>query len=368
MKTAAYVGNRTIEVSEAERPEPGPGQARVRVSHVGLCGTDLHVFHGDMDARVTIPAILGHEMSGTIDALGPEATGHAPGDAVTVLPLAWDGTCPACRAGNEHICQHLDFIGVDTPGALQEYWIVDATTLVAIPAGVPGRDAALVEPVAVAVHDVRRGEVAPGDAVVVIGGGPIGSLIATVARHAGARVAVAEIDAARREAVARLGFETIDPGGDPAGDPDNDPAAWVDRWTGGAGADVVFEVSGSEAGVLTATALAKVRGTVVVVAIHPRPRPVDLHRVFWRELRILGARVYQRADFETAIGLVADGTVPVDDLVSAVVPIEELAGAFGKLERGEAMKILVSVGESSAGESGAGESGAGESTDEGARR
>jgi (R,R)-butanediol dehydrogenase / meso-butanediol dehydrogenase / diacetyl reductase len=337
MKTAAYVGNRRIEVRDARRPEPGPGQVRVRVSHVGLCGTDLHVFHGDMDARVTIPAILGHEMSGTVDALGPGVTGYAPGDAITVLPLAWDGTCPACRAGNEHICQHLDFIGIDTPGALQEFWIVDASTLVAIPAGVPGRDAALVEPVAVAVHDVRRGEVAPGDAVVVIGGGPIGSLIATVARHAGARVAVAEIDAGRRRAVGRLGFETIDPA--------VDPAAWVDEWTGGAGADVVFEVSGSEAGVLTATSLAKVRGTIVVVAIHPRPRPVDLHRVFWRELRILGARVYQRADFETAIELVADGTVPVDDLVSAVVPIEELAGAFAALERGEAMKVLVSVGE-----------------------
>lgn len=336
MKTAAYVGNRTIKVGEADKPQPGPGQARIRVSHVGLCGTDLHIFHGDMDARVTIPAILGHEMSGTIDALGPGVTGHAPGDPVTVLPLAWDGTCPACRAGNEHICQHLDFIGVDTPGALQEYWIVDASALVAIPAGVPGRDAALVEPVAVAVHDVRRGEVAPGDSVVVIGGGPIGSLIAVVARHSGARVAVAEIDEGRRRAVARLGFDTIDPS--------DDPAAWVERWTDDAGADVVFEVSGSEAGVLTATSLARVRGTIVVVAIHPRPRPVDLHRVFWRELRLLGARVYQREDFEAAIGLVADGVVPAGDLISAVVPIDALPGAFAALERGEAMKILVNVG------------------------
>jgi (R,R)-butanediol dehydrogenase / meso-butanediol dehydrogenase / diacetyl reductase len=337
MRTAAYVGNRTIEVGQADKPEPGPGQARIRVSHVGLCGTDLHVFHGDMDARVTIPAILGHEMSGTIDALGAGITGHAAGDLVTVLPLAWDGTCPACRAGNEHVCQHLDFIGVDTPGALQEYWTVDASTLVTVPAGVSGRDAALVEPVAVAVHDVRRGEVAPGDAVVVIGGGPIGSLIATVARHHGARVAVAEIDEGRRRAVAGLGFDTIDPGS-------GDPAAWVERWTDGAGADVVFEVSGSAAGILTATSLARVRGTVVVVAIHPQPRPVDLHRVFWRELRVLGARVYRREDFEAAIQLMADGAVPAGELVSAVVPIDALPDAFAALERGEAMKILVDVG------------------------
>ncbi len=121
----------------------------------------------------------------------------------------------------------------------------------------------------------------------MIGGGPIGILIATVARHSGADVVVIEVDEGRRSRIDALGFTTLDPLAE-------DQVAWVEEWTDGAGADVVFEVSGAAAAVLGATALAKVRGTIVVVAIHPTPREIDLQRVFWRELRLLGARVYQR--------------------------------------------------------------------------
>jgi 2-desacetyl-2-hydroxyethyl bacteriochlorophyllide A dehydrogenase len=262
--------------------------------------------------------------------------GWSIGDAVTVMPLVWDGTCPACRAGNEHICQHLDFIGIDSPGALQQYWNVPASTLVRLPSGVSLRDAALVEPVAVAVHDVRRSELGDGDKAVVIGAGPIGVLIATVAAAFGADVVIAEIDPARRATAAGLGLATLDPSS-------VDQTAWVEEWTGGAGADVVFEVSGSAAAVQAATDLVKVRGTLVVVAIHAQPRPVDLHRVFWRELRILGARVYERRDFERAAELVAEGTIPVEKLVTGIVPLTEVQSAFGVLEAGQAMKLLVEL-------------------------
>ncbi|BDZ54085.1 Zn-dependent alcohol dehydrogenase [Agromyces marinus] len=275
-------------------------------------------------------------MSGTIAAVGDGVDAWSAGDAVTVMPLAWDGTCPACRAGNEHICQNLDFIGIDSPGALQAYWNVPADVLVALPDGIALDAAALVEPVAVAVHDVRRAELAPGERAVVIGGGPIGVLIATVARSFGAEVAVIELDANRRGLIAGLGFTTIDPR-------ETDQVAWVEAWTGGAGADAVFEVSGAAAAVLGATSLAKVRGTVVVVAIHPKPREIDLQRVFWRELRILGARVYQRADFETAVELIADGTIPSASLISKIVPLAETRAAFDDLEGGRAMKVLVDV-------------------------
>ncbi|NUR95774.1 MAG: alcohol dehydrogenase catalytic domain-containing protein, partial [Kribbellaceae bacterium] len=319
-----YVGDRTMAVEEREPAELRDGEVRIAVAYVGICGTDLHVFHGDMDARVGKPATIGHEMSGTIAGIGPGVEGWSIGDPVTVMPLVWDGTCPACKAGNEHICQHLDFIGIDSPGALQEYWNVPASTLVRLPAGMSLRDAALVEPVAVAVHDVRRSELAAGDKAVVIGAGPIGVLIATVAAALGAEVVIAEIDPARRSTAERLGLATLDPSS-------VDQAAWVTEWTAGAGADVVFEVSGAAAAVEGATGLAKVRGTLVVVAIHPKPRLLDLHRVFWRELRILGARVYERQDFERAAGLVAEGTIPVDELVTQVVPLAEVQSAFGIL-------------------------------------
>jgi (R,R)-butanediol dehydrogenase/meso-butanediol dehydrogenase/diacetyl reductase len=336
MRTAVYTGDHTITTVEATPVPPARGEVQIRVAFTGLCGTDLHIIHGNMDGRVTRPLAFGHEMSGTIAALGDGVVGWTLDDPVTVMPLVWDGTCPACLAGNSHICQNLVFVGIDSPGSLQELWTVPADLLVRLPAALSLEHAALAEPVAVAVHDVRRSELAPGDRVVVIGGGPIGVLIASVARHFGADVAVIEPEPGRRAQIDGLGFPTVDPRA-------TDQVAWVEQWSGGAGADVVFEVSGAAAAVLGATALAKVRGTLVVVAIHPAPREIDLQRVFWRELRILGARVYQRADFETAVELLSSGVIPADELISRVVPLTEIPPAVDDLENGRALKVLVDL-------------------------
>jgi (R,R)-butanediol dehydrogenase/meso-butanediol dehydrogenase/diacetyl reductase len=336
MLTANYLGPRRIGIRESEPEPPKPGQVQIQVAYAGICGTDLHIFHGDMDGRVSPPAIVGHEMSGVVVALGAGVTGWQIGEHVTVMPLDWDGTCPACVAGHEHICQNLNFIGIDSPGALQRFWNVSAGTLVRLPRELPLDQAALVEPVAVAVHDVRRAELSRGDRAVVIGGGPIGVLIAAVARHAGADVVLAEVDPLRRQAAAEMGFEVLDPVA-------TDQATWVRDWTDGAGADVVFEVSGAAAAVLGATDLVKVRGTLVIVAIHAQPRPVDLHRVFWRELRLLGARVYQRADFERAVELLVRGAIPAQHLITDVEPITATADAFAALESGRAMKVLIDL-------------------------
>jgi (R,R)-butanediol dehydrogenase/meso-butanediol dehydrogenase/diacetyl reductase len=334
--TAAYVGNRTIALETARAVAPGRGQVRIHVAFVGLCGTDLHIVHGSMDRRVQVPLVFGHEMSGTVDQVGAGVDEWSTGDKVTVMPLVWDSTCPACRAGNRHICQNLNFVGIDSPGALQALWNVPASTLVRVPQHTGLRDAALIEPVAVAVHDVRRGRVSAGDKVVVVGGGPIGLLIATVARHVGSDVAVVELDPTRRALAAELGFTALHP-------EDFDDPAWLDEWTGGAGADVVFEVSGAAAGMALALPLAKVRGTIVVVGIHPEPRGVDLQRIFWRELTIVGARVYEKSDFETAVELVSSGVIPTRALITRVVPIAQIQSALDELEAGTAMKVLVDV-------------------------
>jgi len=341
LRAGQYVGDRTVLTEHLEAVEPAAGQVQIEVAYTGLCGTDLHIVHGNMDGRVERPLVFGHEMSGTVAAIGPDVTTVSPGDRVTVMPLDWDGTCPACVAGHRHLCHHLNFIGIDSPGSLQELWTVPEHVVVPLSDHASLRHAALVEPVAVAVHDVRRSELTSGDKVVVLGGGPIGMLIATVARHAGAEVYVSEVDPTRLQQAAALGFRTLDPSQD-------DVQAAVTEWTAGAGADVVFEVSGAAAAVEAATGLAKVRGTIVVVAIHPTPRPVDLQRVFWRELRILGARVYERQDFDEAIRLLADGVVPADELITDVVPLEATASAFTRLEAGTAMKMLVAVQEGAA--------------------
>ncbi|MFF2937893.1 zinc-dependent alcohol dehydrogenase, partial [Streptomyces mirabilis] len=307
-----YMTARTLETAPVEFSEPGPGEVLLAPAYVGICGTDLHIFHGDMDARVAAPAVLGHEMSGRVVRVGAGVEGWRPGDAVTVMPLRWDDTCPACLAGHQHICQRLDFIGIDSPGAMQQRWTVPASTLIRLPDSLALDRAALVEPTAVAVHDVGRADVRAGERVVVVGGGPVGILIALVARAVGADVRVVELSAHRRLLAEELGLTAWDPA-------DDDVPALVGEWTGGAGADVAFEVSGAAGGVDTAVDVLGVRGRLCLVAIHPRPREVNLHRFFWRELTLVGARLYDRSDFERAVALVADGTIAVGRLISKVV-------------------------------------------------
>ncbi|MER8011909.1 alcohol dehydrogenase catalytic domain-containing protein [Streptomyces sp. NPDC094149] len=330
-----YLSARTLDTAPAESPSPGPGEVEIAPAYVGICGTDLHIFHGDMDARVTVPAVLGHEMSGRIVRVGAGVEGWAPGDAVTVMPLRWDDSCPACLAGHQHICQHLDFIGIDSPGAMQQRWTVPASTLVRLPGSLPLDHAALVEPTAVAVHDVGRAQVRDGEKTVVVGGGPVGILIALVARAVGADVRVIELSPHRRRLAEELRLTVWDPAAE-------DLAELVRQWTGDAGADVAFEVSGAQGGVDTAVEVLGVRGRLCLVAIHPRPREVNLHRFFWRELTLVGARLYDRSDFEKAVTLVADGTIPAERLISKVVPLTQAPAAFEALEAGgDVMKILV---------------------------
>ncbi|HEU5427495.1 MAG TPA: alcohol dehydrogenase catalytic domain-containing protein [Actinocrinis sp.] len=330
-----YTTARTLTTGPADSAQPGPGEVELAPAYVGICGTDLHIFHGDMDARVKTPAVIGHEMSGRVVRVGPGVDGFAPGDAVTVMPLRYDGTCPACVRGHQHVCQNLDFIGIDSPGAMQQRWTVPADTLIPLPDSLPLDHAALVEPTAVAVHDVARAAVQSGERVLVVGGGPVGVLIALVATAAGAQVRVVEPSAHRRHLAGQLGLAAWDPAAD-------DVPALVQQWTGGAGADVSFEVSGAQAGVATAVDALAVRARLCLVAIHPRPREVNLHRFFWRELTLIGARLYQRADFETAVRLIAEGTIPAAQLITKVVPLSETPTAFQALEAGgEMMKILI---------------------------
>lgn len=332
---AFYEGAGRVSVREAVADSPGAGQVQIQVAYTGLCGTDLHILHGAMDSRVSTPAVIGHEMSGVIAEVGDSVEGWQPGDLVTVMPLDWCGTCPACRAGHSHICQRLNFVGIDSPGSLCQRWNVSASWLVRVPDGLSARDAALAEPSAVAVHDVRRAALSVGERVLVVGGGPIGVLVALVARAAGARIVLAEPDAFRRGVAASLGFEVVDPAG-------GSVPEYVENWTETAGADVVFEVSGSQPGLDAAVASLAVRGRLVVVGIHPTPRELSLHRVFWRELNVIGARVYERRDFETALALLAEGAVPTATLISSVLPLGAVRDAFAAMEGGgQVMKVLL---------------------------
>ena len=330
-----YHGDGVFRPRLYETTEPGPGQVRIAVAFTGICGTDLKIAHGAMDHRITSPWPIGHEMSGIVEEIGPDVSGWQPGDKVTVMPLAWCGDCPACRGGHSHVCHNLVFLGIDSPGSLQQRWTVPAGVLVRVPEHLSLEHAALAEPTAVAVHDVGRGGVSPSQQVVVIGGGPIGILIGLVATHAGADVLVSEVSSFRRDLAAELGLRTIDPTTD-------DLAAAVTEWSNGKGADVAFEVSGSAAGVRALTDVLAVRGHGVVVAIHTEPTPVDLMAAFWKELDISGARVYEREDFEKAVALLADGIIPAESLITEIIPLSQTDRAFERAASGgDVVKVMI---------------------------
>jgi threonine dehydrogenase-like Zn-dependent dehydrogenase len=214
---------------------------------------------------------------------------------------------------------------------------VPADRLLKVPDSLSDDDAALIEPLAVAAHDVARAKIKTGDRVVVFGGGPIGCLIALVCRDRGARLKVAEINPYRVDMLNRLGLETIGPD-------QGDLLRIVRDWTEGEGADASFEVSGSPDAVRLATEVVRVWGTVNVIAIHAEPVPVHLYSVFARELTLLGSRLYTRAAWEEAIRLASTGAVTVGPLVTRRIAIEDLQrGMEEALGGGPVMKVLIDL-------------------------
>lgn len=337
MKAASYTGAGTFELRDITPLPPAADEVTIQVAYCGICGTDLHIFHGKMDARVKPPQVIGHEMSGTVAAVGSQVRDWKPGDRVTVRPLDWCGECAACKAGHSHVCMKLKFMGIDSVGAFQERWNVKARTLYRVPEGLSLKHAALIEPLAVACHDVRRANLRTGEVAVVLGGGPIGLLIAMVAKAAGARVLVSEINPFRLEFARKAGFDVVNP-------VEQDVVAAVNGVTGGSGADVVFEVTASAPAAKVMTELVRVRGRIVVVGIYTQAPVLDLFKFFWRELELYGARLYASEDFDRALDVAATGVLPLDSLVTGVFPLADIQAGFGSLENNTtAIKTLIQV-------------------------
>ncbi|MEM1388042.1 MAG: alcohol dehydrogenase catalytic domain-containing protein [Pseudomonadota bacterium] len=338
IQAAFYRGDKTFVVEETEAKAPAAGEVAVRVAYCGICGTDMHVYHGNMDARVGHNRIVGHEMSGVVDALGDGVEGLSVGQKVVVRPLDPDLNCPASKAGYPHISHNLKFLGLDTDGAMQEIWTVPSHTIHVLPDDMRMDHAALIEPLAVACHDVRLSGLAPGEDTVVIGGGPIGALVALVAREAGGNVLISEVNPARLKIAGDMGFDVVNPA-------ETDIAAFVNARTGNKGADVVFEVSGSQPGVDAMTAVAATRARIVMVAVHAQKPQVDMFQFFWRELKLIGARVYEPEDYEKAIEMLKSGAIPSEKIITDVSPLSEIQAAFESLDSNpSALKSLIKIG------------------------
>jgi len=335
MRAQFYGGARQFKAGAAPVPTAAAGEALLRVKRVGICGTDLHIFEGHLDARVAKGRIIGHETFAEV-VEAPAEAGFRPGDRVVVEPIRSCGECRACRMGGYYLCYRLKIYGVELRGGMQDYWTVPASRMLHVPDTLADDQAAMVEPLAVATHDVRRAGVKVGDSVLVLGGGPIGALIAMVCRHRGARVIVSEVNPFRIDLLRGIGLEVIGM--------DADPVRFVNEWTAGQGVDVAFEVTGHPAAARVMTETVRVWGTVSIVAIHSEPTPVNLYPMFAREVTMHGSRLYNREDWEEAIRLAASGAVTLSPLVSRKIPLEGLQeGMEEALRGGPVMKVLVDL-------------------------
>ncbi len=334
MKATRYEGDKTFSVIEKEVETPAKGDVRIKVAYSGVCGTDVHIYHGMMDKRVSIPVTIGHEMSGTIDAIGENVTGYEIGDRVVVRPLDDRGAKPSDKGFN-HICEDLKFIGIDSPGSMQQYWNVPAFTLHKLKTTTDLKLAALIEPLSVAVHDVRLSQLKSGETSVVLGGGPIGLLVAMVAKDTGADVIVSEVNPVRVAKAKELGFDVVNPA-------ETDLVQYVREKTEGRLADVVFEVAGVQPTLDAMTEVSGIRGRIVMVAIHGEKKNVDLFKFFWKELKLIGARVYEKEDYEKSIQLITDNKHPFENLITDIQPLTKIQEVFENIDKNpDGLKVLM---------------------------
>jgi (R,R)-butanediol dehydrogenase / meso-butanediol dehydrogenase / diacetyl reductase len=351
VRALRWHGARDLRLEDVDAPSsPRRGEAIVEVAYCGICGTDLAEY---ADGPVMIrpgphpltgaspPVTLGHEFSGRISALGEGVDGFAVGQRVTVDPCWRCDDCFWCVRGEYHICKRGGSVGLASDGALATSVRVPSSGLVPLPDEVDDRTAALVEPLAVGLHAVRRGRVEPGDRVLVLGCGPIGAAVILSARAAGALVYVSEPTQKRRELARTLGaIEAFDPA-------TTDPRREVYLATGRVGPDVVFECTGVASLLPSAIDAARRGGRIVLVGIGHGSAEVHPQRIVPYEREIIGSLGY-RHDLPRVVELLRSGAIDPSPMITGEVPLEDaVSGAFDTLlnDRGEHMKLLIRIGD-----------------------
>ncbi len=333
MMASVWVGPEQVELCEVERPTPGADEVLVKVAYAGICGTDLMIYLGK-HPRAQAPLIMSHEFVGTIASEGVESL--PPGTPVAINPLLSCGECPACRRGLGHVCERLGLVGIDRDGGFAQYAAVPLDTVRPLPRSLPLARAALIEPLAVAVHAVRASQLKVGDITAVLGAGPVGILTAQMARLAGAAVYVSEISSRRLGIARRLGFATIDAR-------NADPVAEIMAAIEGEGLPVVFETAGAQATIAQAGQLARVQGQILQVGMPKTPPQLDLIPLLFREIGITPIRVYREEDFALAIRLAAANVLQLEEPVTHILPLSEVEkGMHLAHEATDACKVLIS--------------------------
>ncbi len=353
MKAAMFHGKEDVRVEEIEEPHVRPGTVKIAPAFNGICGSDLHLYHtGPMPpsptadtphpiSGETLPVVLGHEFSGTVEEIGEGVEGLTVGESVVVEPLMVDGTCPACRADRYNLCEQMGFIGISgRGGGLSEHIVVQRRWV--HPVGdLPLDQAAMIEPLAVALHSAKHAGVAAGQTAVVGGAGPIGLLVAAVLKAKGLSTIVSEMSTARRQKAQSSGVADVVV--DPARE---DLRTVVAERTNGAGADVAFDAAGVTAVVEQLLGVLGAGGRLEVVAIHTKPVTLDITAQLTMQDRVLGASIGYANDHPEAIELVRAGHVKLAPFVTSRILVDDIVKrGFERLmtHKDEEVKILVSM-------------------------
>lgn len=338
MRQAVMIAPGQIEIRDVPAPLCGPDEVLLRVRRIGICGSDIHVYHGK-HPYTSYPVVQGHEFSGVIEAVGPRVHGFTVGQKATAMPQRTCGQCAPCRRGDYHICDRLAVMGFQAPGAAQDLFVVPADAVIPLPDALSFELGALVEPVSVAVHAVARAGDMRGRHATVLGAGPIGNLVAQVCRVAGASVLIRDLSPFRLEVARRSGLPLTSHAG-------HEPLlAGVGRAFAGRGFDVAFECVGSEQPMAEAIEGINKGGLIVVVGVFGQVPRVNLGLVQDRELTLRGTLMYRRDDYERAVALLNTGQIITASLEGPHFPLARYLEAYQHLDAAGAatMKVFIDL-------------------------
>jgi L-iditol 2-dehydrogenase len=333
-----------LEMVEIPMPRPAPDEVLIRVEACGICGSDVHGYDGGSGRRIP-PIVMGHEAAGTIAALGSESSELRVGDRVTFDSTFYCGECDYCRKGEVNLCERRQVLGVSTPefrrpGAFADYVAVPKRVLYPLPANVSFSEAAMIEPLAVAVHAVSLANISTGDSALVVGAGMIGLLVLQALREARcSRVIVTDIDDTRLALALELGASSV------INAKTTDVVAEVHRLTSGVGVDVALEAVGSTPTIKTAIESVRKGGTVTLIGNVTPTAEIPLQIVVSRQIRLQGS-AGSAGEYPKCILLLESGAVTVKPLITAVAPLEQGAEWFGRLHAREPnlMKVILAPG------------------------
>ena len=328
-----------IEFREIPTPEPGPGEVLVKIMRIGVCGSDIHVYHGE-HPFTSYPVTQGHEVAGLVEKLGEGVTGLSVGQKVTIQPQVVCGKCWPCRNGKYNLCEELKVMGFQTTGVASHFFAVDAKKVTPLPETMSLDEGAMIEPLAVAVHAVRRAGDAAGRDICVLGAGPIGILVAQAAKGMGARrVMVTDVSGVRLAKAKECGADFC------VNTKEKDFGEALVECFGPDKADVIYDCAGNNITMGQAVKYARKGSTIILVAVFAELGKVDLAVLNDHELDLNTSMMYRTEDYEAAIGLADSGKVSLRPLVSKHFPFREYLEAYRYIDanRETTMKVLIDV-------------------------